>query len=134
MAENENISSNLFGELQSLQYESFPDIMGKIKSLSNQYGTVPFETVVHAFGDSNPYIQNTRVKHISSAARKFTKQQVEEMIANVASNEKPLRETEKQLEGSAYPLFHIRTVYQNLLTYHSYVAPFLADEENMSKP
>ena len=134
MAENENISSNLFGELQSLQYESFPDIMGKIKTLSNQYGTVPFETVVHAFGDSNPYIQNTRVKHISSAARKFTKQQVEEMIANVASNEQPLRETEKQLEGSAYPLFHIRTVYQNLLTYHSYVAPFLADEETMGKP
>lgn len=130
MSENVNINS----ELQKLQYDSFPDIMGKIRSLSNQYGNIPFETVVHAFGDPNPYVQNSRVKHISSAARKFTKQQVEEMIANVAANEQPLRETEKQLEGSAYPLFHIRTVYQNLLTYHSYVAPFLVEEANMGKP
>ena len=125
---------NITSELQSAQYDTFSNMMGKVRDLANQYGAIPFETVVKAFGDPNPYVQNRRVKHISSAARKFTKPQVEEMIGNIAANEQPLRETEKQLEGSAYPLFHIRTVYQNLLTYHSYVAPFLVDEGEMDKP
>ena len=130
MAENINITS----ELQTAQYDTFASMMGKVRDLSNQYGAIPFEQVVKAFGDPNPYVQNNRVKHISSAARKFTKPQVEEMIGNIASNEQPLREVEKQLEGSAYPLFHIRSVYQNLLTYHSYVAPFLVEEGEMDKP
>lgn len=125
---------NLTSELNEVQYGTFHEIMEKVKTLSNQYGTVPFETVVSAFGDTNPYIQNSRVKNIGSAARKFTKPQVEEMISNISSNEQPLRETEKQLEGTSYPLFHIRTVYQNLLTYHSYVAPFLVEEDAMKKP
>ena len=130
MAENINITS----ELQTAQYDTFASMMGKVRDLSNQYGAIPFEQVVKAFGDPNPYVQNKRVKHISSAARKFTKPQVEEMIGNIANNEQPLREVEKQLEGSAYPLFHIRSVYQNLLTYHSYVAPFLVEEGEMGKP
>ena len=134
MADKDTKITSISSALQQVQYDSFPEIMDRVKTLSNEYGNIPFETVVRAFGDPNPYIQNSRVKHISSAARKYTKPEVEEMIGNIASHEQPLRETEKQLEGSSYPLFHIRAVYQNLLTYHSYVAPFLADEEVMDKP
>jgi len=130
MAENINITT----ELRNAQYDTFPAMIGKVKSLADEYGDIPFETLISVFGEMNPYAQNNRVKRIGSSARKYTKPQVEEMIADVANNEQPLREVEKQLEGSAYPLFHIRTVYQNLLTYHSYVAPFLADEDSMKKP
>ena len=130
MAEKINVTD----ELQQVQYSSFPEIMDRVKTLSAQYGNIPFETVATVFGESDPYVQNNRVKQIGSSARKYTKKQVEEMIENISSNEQALRETEKQLEGTSYPLFHIRTVYQNLLTYHSYVAPFLVDEEATSKP
>ena len=130
MAENINITK----ELESAQYGSFSSMMERVKTLSNQYGSIPFETVFRAFGDPNPYVQNSRVKHIGSSARKFTKPQVEQMIEDIASNEQPLRETEKELEGTSYPLYHIRTVYQNLLTYHSYIAPFLVDEDSTDKP
>lgn len=126
--------SNLTNELQAAQYSSFPEIIERVKTLSNEYGNIPFETVFHAYGDSNPYVQNSRVKKIGSSARKYSKKKVEEMIENISSSEQALREVEKQLEGSSYPLLHTRTVYQNLLTYHNYIAPFLVDDDATDKP
>ena len=128
------IEGNITSELNDLQYGTFPEIMRKVRELSSRYGNIPVESLIGAFGDSNPYVQNSRVKNISSAARKYSKPEVEEMIGNIAANEQPLRETEIQLEGSSYPLHHIRTTYQSLLTYHNYVAPFLAEDGAEAKP
>ena len=127
-------------ELREVRYSTFPEITAKIRELSNKYGNLPMDSIINAFGvagyDSfrnNPYIQNTRVKRITSVARKYTKPEVEKMLDDVSSNEQPLREIEKQLEFTSYPLFHLRSVYQNLLTYHNYFAPFLTDDEDSKK-
>jgi len=100
---------------------------------------MPMESLITAFGRSginqgvynnNPYDHNRRVKAISSVPMKFTKAEVERMLQNVYNSEKPLREVHHQLEYTSYPLLHTRFVYQNLLTYHNYIAPFLTNEED----
>jgi len=127
-------------ELTELRYATFPEITEKIRDLSQRYGTLPMTSIVNAFSTigidpviNDPYIQNVRVKGIGSRAKKYSKPQVEQMLDNVDNNELPIREVEKQLEFTSYPLFHTRVVYQNLLTYHNYIAPFLADERDTKR-
>lgn len=117
-----------------------------MRELSLEYGDMPYNRLVSAFGAAglggvpftgrginDPYIQNTRVKQISSVGKKYRKAQVEDMLQNAGAHEREIREVEHWLEYPSYPLFHTRTVYQNLLTYHSYVAPYLVDESDSKK-
>lgn len=134
---------NVETELNSLKYASFPEITRRVQELSKQYGDMPYDRLVAAFGiaagtgalgNRDPYAQNRRAKHISSMARKFKKSQVESMLDDVDSNEKEIRQAVHWLESPSYPFFHTRVVYQNLLTYHSYVAPYLTEKEDAAKP
>lgn len=124
-------------ELQKVGYGSFPEIFGKIRSLADQYGGLSPDALIKAFGmvpgfgsmyTPNPYVQNDRVKSISSEPVNYGKDKLVKMLAEPDSNEIGLRQAEHALEYAAYPLFHTRTVYANLLTYHNYVAPFLVDK------
>ena len=81
----------------------------------------------------NPYVQNRRVKGIATRPADYTKEQVAEFVQKVDSSELELRAVEKGLEYTAYSMFHTRTVYQNLLTYHSYIAPHLTDKEDAKR-
>ena len=137
MANNEVVR-----ELNSVKYGSFDKITQKIQELSNRYDGMPMENLIAAFGRTgladqmiinNPYFQNRRVKGISSTPALYSKNEVEEMLKNVYENERPLRRIHHALEYTAYPLLHTRIVYQNLLTYHNYYAPFLTNEEDSKR-
>ena len=139
MEQNET-RNNAFSELQAVKYSTFPQIQQKIHELSVKYGNVPLDSFIQSytrvgFADytNNPYEHNTRVKRISSHPELFKKSEVEEMLRKAENNEEPLREVHHALEYVAYPLLHTRFVYQNLLTYHSYVAPYLANKEDSEK-
>lgn len=131
--------------IMDAQFVSYPELFNKMRSLSDEYGGMPMQNLINAFGMAqgqfgfgsmdtpNPFIQNSRVKAISTLPRDFTKNQVANMIANPNGNEMALRQVEHALEYTAYPLFHTRTIYQNLLTYHNYIAPYLADKEETKK-
>ena len=41
---------NLTAELNSVQYGSFPEIFTKFKTLSAQYGNLPMDNLLNAFG------------------------------------------------------------------------------------
>jgi len=140
LAEKENHAA----ELNKLRYSSFPEIFGKMRELSAEYGNMPMDTLISAFNTAlgynfypydreNPYTQNRRVKSISTKPANYTKNQIAEMIQAPESSEQPLRAVHAALEYSAYPLFHTRTVYQNLLTYHSYIAPHLTDKADSKR-
>jgi len=128
-------------ELLDAQYESYPKIFERFRRLSQEYGGLPADNLISAFTRvtgrgaflNNPYIQNRRVKAISSLPADFTKDQVGEMLRTPEENEKPLRQVERGLEYTAYPLFHTRKVYQDLLTYHSYIAPRFSQEEDVKR-
>lgn len=135
---------NLTAELSSVQYDSFPEIFSKFKTLSEKYNNLPMENLLNAFGmvggfgigsmyTPNPYVQNTRVKGISSRPANYSKNEVAEFIENPYQSEEQLRQIEHALEFSAYPLFHTRKVYQELLSYHNYVAPYLNDKEDAQR-
>lgn len=129
-------------ELRTLQYNSYADIFKKFNALSEKYGNLSSDKLISAFSTvtgvryerNNPYIQNRRVKQIASLPQSYTKDKVGEMLVNPDNNELPLRQVEHALEVTAYPLFHLRKVYQDLLTYHSYTAPeFTTDGESKEK-
>ena len=128
-------------ELSKLQYESFPEIFSRFRRLAAENQGVPMASITSAFsginsgryGMANPYIQNRRVKQISSLPVNFTKDKVGEMLTKPYESEQPLRQVAHILEYTAYPLFHIRKVYQEMLTYHSYVMPKLVDSDDTKK-
>lgn len=129
-------------DLRTMQYSSYADIFKKFNTLSERYGGLSSDQLISAFSSvtgiryerNNPYIQNRRVKQIASLPQNYTKDKVGEMLVNPDNNELPLRQVEHALEVTAYPLFHLRKVYQDLLTYHSYTAPeFTTDGESKEK-
>jgi hypothetical protein len=134
---------NSVTEIAKLKYSSFPEIFRALRNMADQYGTMPMDALLGVFGSvfgrgydyagQDPYTQNRRVKSISTRPANYSKNQIAAMIQNPDGNEQPLRAVEQALEYSAYPLFHTRTVYQNLLTYHSYIAPHLSDKEDAKK-
>ncbi len=128
-------------ELNKLQYAAFPQIFEKLRTMAAENQGMPMSAISAAFsginagryGMANPYIQNRRVKQISSLPVNFTKDKVGEMLTAPYDSEQPLRQVSHILEYTAYPLFHIRKTYQNLLTYHSYVMPRMVSGEDTKK-
>ena len=125
-------------ELRKASCGTFPEIFARFNSLAEQYGDMSPESLISALRSvtglgslytPNPYVQNTRVKGISTRPANYTKEQVGEMIEKPEANEKPLRAVEHALEYTAYPLQHIRWTYQNLLTYKNYIAPEFESRE-----
>ena len=129
---------SLHEELREASFGSYQNAFEKFKALSSKYGNLPMDRVVSAFTRAtstdyernDPYIQNRRVKQISTLPVDYSKDKVAEMLVNADTNEQPLRAVEHALEVTAYPLFHLRKVYQSLLTYHSYTAPAFTDSED----
>ena len=128
---------NLTTELQGVQYSSYSDIFGRFKKLSEQYGGMPMSSLMSAFSRTtgaqyyrnDPYIQNRRVQAISSLPNEFSKNKVAEMLTSPLANERGLRQVEHALEYTAYPLFHTRKMYQDLLTYHSCIVPEFTEKD-----
>ena len=123
--------------LREAAYLPYNEMFRRFQTLATDYGNLTPEGLINAFRSvngvgslytPNPYVQNTRIKGITTRPANYTKAQVAAMIEKPEANEKPLRAVEHGLEYSAYPLQHIRWTYQNLLTYHNYIAPEFADE------
>ena len=130
-------------DLAKYKYSSFPEIFSAMRSMAAEYNNMPIADLIGAFSSAfgmnynyagkDPYTQNRRVKSVGTRPANYDKNQIADMIQNPDGNEQPLRAVEHALEYTAYPLFHTRTVYQNLLTYHSYVAPSLTDKADAKR-
>lgn len=133
---------NLTDEMREIRFSSYADVFQKFNTLSEKYKNLSTDSLISAFSratgisyeKNDPYIQNRRVKQISSLPVDYSKDKVADMLVNAGNNEQPLRSVEHALEVTAYPLFHLRKVYQDLLTYHSYTAPEFSDEGDAKKP
>lgn len=135
------MSGNMNEQLNQVSGASYPELFKKFRALAADYGMNSVISAYNALNGGmlggmytpNPYVQNRRVKAIATRPADYSKDEVGEFILHPDASEKPLRAVEKGLEYSAYPMYHTRTVYQNLLTYHSYVAPSLTDKEDARK-
>ena len=108
------------------------------KQLSETYGFLPASGVYGAFSRTafgaamtdNPYIQNRRIKGISSAAFPFKKDDVAKFLTKPQDNELPLRQTMEWARYAAYPIFNIIKTYQDVLSCNWYNYPKYADESD----
>ncbi len=140
------MAGNLAEQLKEVSGASYPEIFRKFRELSAEYGSLPINSLINAYNAANsgplgmgsmytpnPYMQNRRIKGIATRPADYSKDDVANFVQHPDTSEKPLRAVEKGLEYTAYPMFHTRTVYQNLLTYHSYVAPSLTSKKDAEK-
>ena len=104
--------------------------------LASTYSMLPVDGVYSAFSRTsfgaamtdNPFIQNRRIKGISSAAYPFNKDKVASFLKAPADNEQPLRNAMEWARYAAYPIFNIIKTYQDVPTYRFYNYPMFADE------
>lgn len=105
-------------------------------SLVDTYGFLPPSGVYGAFSrtsfgsamTNNPFVQNRRVKGVSSAAYPFNKDKVASFLSKPQDNELPLRQAMEWVRYAAYPIFNIIKTYQDVPTYRWYNYPLYADE------
>ncbi len=112
------------------------NMAARLSSLAAQYEGMPMESVMAAYSRTtgNPWIQNQRVRQINSLPADYGKEVVAEAIKSPGGHERMLRQVHRSLEATAYPMFKIRKVYTDLLTYNYYTKPAFVDREDMKKP
>lgn len=81
--------------------------------------------------NQNPFLQNRRVKTISSFPEDYDKDKVASMLRNPYGNESSLGQVSNGLLWTAYPYRKITKTYQDLLTYHWYVYPQYTGDEDV---
>lgn len=114
----------------------FSSFSSMLKTMGEKYSDLPMGRIIDAFASTvidetvmgNPYIQNRRVKNISSFPVDYEYNEVAEMVQNPSDNERPLREVSHVLESTAAPYFKIRKTYQGIMTYHWYNSPADVEE------
>ena len=112
-------------------FEGYHSYSDTFRELANKYRDMPIENVISAFGrtsvstgfTANPYVQNRRVKAISSLPVNYPYDKVAEMLTKPNENEQPLREVSHVLESTVAPYWKIRKTYQDLMTYRWYTCP-----------
>lgn len=113
-------------------YRSYGEYYDALRSLAAEYGDMPMDSIMAAWTNAamatNPMIQNSRVKHISSFPHDYGKEEIVNMLKAPDSNEEALREASAGLEWTAYPYRKIRETYQGINTYHYYHYPAYLDK------
>ena len=117
---------------------SLQDVQNKWSSVLNRYGTeLDIKTVKTAYDRTtalqNPFLQNTRIKQITSKAIKKEKKDVQTALQSPVESEQTLREISMNM-------FYTNYVYNNLLrlsreipNYYWYVVPQFIDETIANK-
>lgn len=88
--------------------------------------------VSQTFYSSNPYIQNQRIKSLSTRSSFQDRENVEKHISQPGSSEMPLRGLSWDLMSSTYQYYKMLKMYSDILTYNHYVYPEFVDKEVMS--
>lgn len=114
-------------------YSSYGEFFDAFRSLAREYGGLSADSVMAAYGRAagavtNPFVQNNRVKRISSFPVNFTKDQIVKMLQAPNGNERSLRQVAHGLEWTAYPFWKIRKTYQSINTYRYFTYPRYIEE------
>lgn len=115
-------------------YQSYDEYFGALRNLAANYSMMPIENVFNAWTrasvQTNPFVQNQRIKSISTMPGDFGKSEIVEMLKAPDGSERQLRQVAHGLEWTAYPYRKIRTTYQAINTYRYYHYP--AYEEKLT--
>ena len=119
-------------------FESYGEYFSALRNLASQYGNLPasgfYKAWAQAAALTNPYIQNNRVKRVSTLPGNYDKKSIVTMLKSPQNNEIELRSVAAGLEWTAYPFRKIRSTYQaiNTCKYFHYPAYLTRDEAKSS--
>lgn len=103
-----------------LGYSSYGEFFQDLRNLATAYRDIPADSFYSAWAraaiQANPYIQNSRVKGVSTLPMDYKKNEIVQMLKAPLDNEKPLRQVSEGLEWTAYPFRKIRMTYQGINT------------------
>lgn len=119
----------------------YPTFREMFAGLAQKYSSLPVESIQSAFKrtafgamfSESPFIQNRRVKQLSSLPVSHGKDELVEMLRHPDDNELPLRQTAELLTWTALPFRDIIRTYTDLATYHWYVQPKYIEDKDAEK-
>ena len=114
----------------------YEKVLARFNEITNQYSQLPMGWIMQAYdrASNNPWIQNRRVKQISSLPAEYSKDDVADAIRSPGEHELMLRQTHHALEATAYPMLKIRKVYTDIMTYRYYTSPHYITETDAKDP
>ena len=112
--------------------ERFTELVGRYSMLSNNSIARALDRAAVGYIE-NPFIQNRRVKSISSLPVEYSKDEIGEFLRRPYTSEVPLRNTSEALKWTTYPFWKIGKTYQDISTYHHYFTAKVRGEEAETK-
>lgn len=133
MASNETAQQNTVG------YESFNSLFRAVEQnypsiTKQQFVNAVSRTQLYTSFTNNPYMQNDRVKAISTLPNSYGKSDIVKFLLSPNSSEKQLREVSNSLVWTAYPYFKLIKTTADILTYRHYTYPKYVDETDVKRP
>lgn len=119
----------------SIAFQSFNSLF---RAMESQYPSLSKQQFVNAVSRTqmynsftyNPWIQNNRVKSISTLPHSYGKKEIVDFLLNPNNSEKPLREISNSLTWTAYPYFKLIKTTADILTYRHYTHPKYIDDSD----
>lgn len=133
MSKSENAQQN--NGAKDIAYSSFNQLFRAVEknypALSEQqFLNAVTRTTLYNSYTSNPYIQNKRVKSISTLPHNYGKNEIVDFLLDPNNSEKQLREVSDSLVWTAYPYFKLIKTTADILTYRHYSFPKFIDESD----
>lgn len=120
---------------KNVAYTSFSNLFRAVEAANpnltqQQFMNAVSRTSMYSYYTANPYVQNDRVKNISSKPNLISKEKIVECLLNPNGSELPLRELSDALVWTAYPYFKLIKTTADILTYRNYIYPKFTDESD----
>ncbi len=133
MASNETAQQNTVG------YESFNSLFRAVEQnypsiTKQQFVNAVSRTQLYTSFTNNPYMQNDRIKAISTLPNSYGKSDIVKFLLSPNSSERQLREVSNSLVWTAYPYFKLIKTTADILTYRHYTYPKYVDETDVKRP
>lgn len=134
MAVNETAQLNT-----TVGYASFNNLF---RAVEEQYPNLSRQQFVNAVSKTqlynsftnNPWMQNDRVKAISTLPNAYGKNDIVKFLLSPNSSEKQLREVSNSLVWTAYPFFKLIKTTADILTYRNYTYPKYITDSDAKRP
>ena len=114
------------------------DIQNKWFNVLSKYGSeLDIKTVKTAYDKTtalqNPFLQNARIKQVSSRAVNKEKKDIQAALQNPVNNEQSLREISMNLYYTHYVYNNLLRLNREIPQYYWYITPQYVDREQMKK-
>ena len=110
---------------KSVAYTSFSQLFRAAEAANpnltqQQFMNAVQRTTMYSYYTANPYVQNTRVKNISSKPKLLQKDEIVKCLLSPNTSELELRQVSDALVWTAYPYYKLIKTTADILTYRHY--------------